>query len=86
MTSYPLLDELFQGHVELQREDGWVKPWRLPHKRRGLFPSPDEALMARAETTSGVRLRMATAAQEVTLRFLPLPTSLPAGETRSSKP
>lgn len=79
MTSYPLLDELFQGHVELQREDGWVKPWRLPNKRRGLFPSPDEALMARAETTSGVRLRMATAAQEVTLRFLPLPTSLPAG-------
>ena len=71
MQTIPLTDELFQGHVELERGEGWVKPWRLPHARRALFPSPDEALMARAESASGVRLRFATAAT-------PAPAALPA--------
>ena len=73
-----LTDELFQGHIELQRGDGWVKPWRLPYTQRALFPSPDEGLLARAETTSGVRLRLATTSRQLTLGFLPLPQSEPA--------
>lgn len=71
-------DNLFQGHIELQHGEGWVKPWRLPYKQRALFPSPDEGLLARAETTSGVRLRFATTSQQIILHFLPLPQSEPA--------
>ena len=78
MHTIPLADDLFQGHVELERGDGWVKPWRLPHARRALFPSPGDDLMARAETASGVRLRFATAATRLRLGFLPLPMSAPA--------
>lgn len=78
MVTVPLTDDLFQGQVELERGDGWVKPWRLPHARRALFPSPGDDLMARAESASGVRLRFATAASRLRLRFLPLPMSAPA--------
>ena len=78
MPSIPLTDDLFQGHVELEHGEGWVKPWRLPHARRALFPSPGEDLMARAGTASGVRLRFATAASRLSLGFLPLPMSAPA--------
>ncbi|MFH1569968.1 MAG: SGNH/GDSL hydrolase family protein [Gemmatimonadota bacterium] len=78
MQSCPLVDELFQGHIELERGDGWVKPWRLPFRRRALFPSPDEGLLSRAETASGVRLRLATEARRLRLRFRPLPASAPA--------
>ncbi len=80
MQSSALADELFQGHVELQHGDGWVKPWRLPQSRAALFPSPDEGLLARAEITSGVRLRFATESQQLRLHFQPLPTSAPASE------
>ena len=78
MPGSVLVDELFQGHVELQRGEGWVKPWRLPYSRRALFPSPDEGLLARAETTSGVRLRFATESRQIRLCFQPLPTTAPA--------
>lgn len=80
MQPSPLTDELFQGHVELQHGDGWIKPWRLPYARRALFPSPDEGLMGRAESTSGVRLRCSTASTSLRLDFLPLPESAPAAE------
>jgi len=80
MHDSPLIDELFQGHIELERGDSWVRPWRLPHSRRDLFPSPDEGLLARACMASGVRLRMATEARRLRLRFLPLPTTTPAME------
>jgi len=80
MQSSPLVDEMFHGHVELERGDGWVKPWRLPWRRRALFPSPDEGLLARAETASGVRLRLATKARRLRLRLCPLPRTAPAVE------
>jgi lysophospholipase L1-like esterase len=80
MQSQPLIDELFQGHVELQRGSGWIKPWRLPYTDRTLFPSLDEGLLAQAETTSGVRLRFSTESRELRLHFRPLPTSAPAAE------
>ena len=78
MQSSPLVDELFQGHIELERGDGWVKPWRLPHSRRALFPSPDEGLLARAETASGVRLQLATESRRIRLCLQPLPDAAPA--------
>ena len=79
MRDNPLQPEFFQGHLSLERGDGWVKPWRLPHDRRALFPSPDDALMAKAENASGVRLRFATASGTLALRFLPLDEGPPAG-------
>ena len=79
MRDIPLQPEFFQGHLSLERGDGWIKPWRLPHDRRALFPSPDDALMARAENASGVRLRFATASASLGLRFLPLDDGPPAG-------
>jgi hypothetical protein len=75
-----LTDDLFQGHIEIQHGDGWVKPWRLPYTQRALFPSPDDGLLGRAETTSGVRLRLATASQTMKLAFQPLPDSAPAAD------
>ena len=80
MQSTPLTEDLFEGHVELERGEGWIKPWRLPHSRRALFPSPDEGLMGRAETTSGCRLRLATEARRLRLHFRPVPTAAPAME------
>jgi hypothetical protein len=73
MQSCALNEEFFQGHVSLERKDGWVKPWRLPITRRDLFPSPEDGLLARAEHASGVRLRFATEANAIRLRFLSLP-------------
>jgi lysophospholipase L1-like esterase len=73
-----LTDDLFQRHIEIQHGDGWVKPWRLPYTQRALFPSPDDGLLGRAENTSGVRLRLATASQTIRLGFEPLPASVPA--------
>ncbi len=78
MPSYLPDDEFFQGHISLERGDGWVKPWRLPYSRRDLFPSPNEGLLAGAESASGVRLRFATVARRIRLRFLPLPEVPPA--------
>lgn len=80
MQSSPVVDQFLQGHIELQRGDGWVKPWRLPYSRRQLFPSPDEGLLGRAETASGVRLRFATQARHLKLGLHPLPMSAPAME------
>ena len=40
MRDNPLQPEFFQGHLSLEHGDGWTKPWRLPHDRRALFPSP----------------------------------------------
>jgi len=80
LVDSPLADQFFQGHIELERGDGWLKPWRLPHRCRALFPSPDEGLLGRAETTSGVRLRLATEARHLRLHFQPLSTEAPAME------
>ncbi len=62
----------------MERGDGWVKPWRLPCSRRALFPAPDEGLLGRAETTSGVRLRLSTESRKLRLSFQSLPTTEPA--------
>ena len=43
----------WQGAVSLQKEDGWVMPWRIPFEQRGLFP---EALWNAASMPAGVRI------------------------------
>ncbi len=58
---------LIHGAISLEYGDGWVRPWRLPHRARVLFPSPDDALFTRAEKTSGVRLQFQTDATTVRL-------------------
>ncbi|MHC4871425.1 MAG: SGNH/GDSL hydrolase family protein [Planctomycetota bacterium] len=67
MKSIELTDSIFEGYASLEKGDGFIKPWRLPHDRRGLYPSPDDGLMTRAEHTSGVRLRFATDSEEIKL-------------------
>ena len=71
--------DLFQGQLSIEEGAGWLRPWRLPHDRRALFPSPADGLMTRAGNSSGVRLRFATASTGLTLRCLPLPEDAPAG-------
>ncbi|OGV62753.1 MAG: hypothetical protein A3K19_10600 [Lentisphaerae bacterium RIFOXYB12_FULL_65_16] len=73
MQPVPLAADWFQGAISVELCDGWLKPWRLPHDRRNLFPSPNEDLLSRAEMASGARLRFATDSTRLVLRFLPLP-------------
>ena len=79
MSENQLSPELFEGQITLEQGAGWLKPWRLPHDRKALFPSPDEGLLARAETASGVRLRFATASTRLELGVRPLPEGEPGG-------
>ena len=72
MQSVNLAAGLFEGAISVEKGAGWLKPWRLPEKKRRLFPSPDEGLLMRAEMASSVRLRFATDSSMVALRFLPL--------------
>lgn len=73
MQTVALTDEFFEGVISVEHGDGWLKPWRLPHDRRRLFPSPDDGLLLRAEMASGARLRFETDSEQLRLRFLPLP-------------
>ena len=83
MQDNSLLPEFFEGHLSLEREAGSFKAWRLPHERKLLFPSPDDGLLSRAETASGVRLRFATSSRRLRLTFLPLPLDQPGGDRLS---
>ena len=81
MQDNPLSAEFFEGHLSVEAGPGWLRPWRLPHDRKALFPSPEDSLLAMAGMTSGVRLRFATDSTRLTLRFLPLLEGVP-GEDR----
>lgn len=61
----------FEGAISFEKTAGGLKPWRLPFAERGLFPSPTDALLARAEMAAGVRLRFETDARSVGLRVAP---------------
>ncbi|MFW6132950.1 MAG: SGNH/GDSL hydrolase family protein, partial [Planctomycetota bacterium] len=67
MTDIPLDPAYIHGAVSLEMRDGGVRPWRLPHAQRRLFP-PDGTIMARAEHPSGVRIRMRTDSPTLRLR------------------
>ena len=76
MTRPVALDEAyFQGRLSVERTGEGFKPWRLPHTLRHRF---DDGLMIKAGCPSGVRLRFATEASALTLRFTPLDEPGPA--------
>jgi hypothetical protein len=60
MRDVPLSKDYFEG---VEAGDGWLKPWRLPVERRGLFLSPGDRLLAMAEMANGARLRFRTDAR-----------------------
>ena len=78
MQDVPVTPALFEGAISVEAGPGWHKPWRLPHERLHLFPSPDGGLRLRAEMASGVRLRFASSTRNVLVTFLPLPPVMPA--------
>jgi lysophospholipase L1-like esterase len=71
MKQVVLTPKWFEGAISFEKRGGGLKPWRLPFAERGLFPSPAETLLARAEMAAGVRLRFETDARAVGLRVAP---------------
>lgn len=65
MREVPITDELFHGHVSIEREDDLVQPWRIPHEKMDLFPPA--TLHARAKHPAGVKLRFVTDSQTLVL-------------------
>ncbi|MBT3374554.1 MAG: GDSL family lipase [Lentisphaerae bacterium] len=72
MQAADLSPGFFQGVVSVEEGDGWLKPWRLPHAQRRLFPTPDDGLLLRAEMASSTRLRLTTDSDALAVNFLPL--------------
>jgi hypothetical protein len=71
MKQIPISEDLIYGAISFNRTPDWIEPWRLPYEERALYPSPDEALLERASTTAGVRLRFATDATAIGLATEP---------------
>ena len=69
MTRIRAFDALFTGALALSREDDGLRPWRLPVEAALLFPSPDDGLIARSGSPSGVRLRFATDSPRVAVKL-----------------
>ena len=72
MQQVTLHEEFFVGALSVERLDGALRPWRLPHDRLELFPAPGDGLIERAMESSGVRLRFVTDSPEIGVRFRPL--------------
>lgn len=49
---------LWKGVISLEKNNGSVTPWRIPHEDKDLFP--DEAFHGQAATAAGVRLVLKT--------------------------
>ena len=68
----PLSEEFFAGAVSTEMKDGALKPWRVDHSKKLLFPSDEaETLLEKMGFTSGIRLRFETDAPGVKLNILP---------------
>jgi len=79
MTKAVALDATyFQGVLSVEQTADGLRPWRLPHTQPQRFLTPDDMLMTKAGCPSGVRLRFATEATALTLRFQPLDEPGPA--------
>jgi len=70
MRQVQLDESMFQGAVSFEKGDDWIKPWRLPFDKLKLYP-PDDALVGRAKTAAGVRLRFSTNADVLVLDIVP---------------
>lgn len=73
MQQVELNASFFAGVVSVERIDEGFRPWRLPHERRYLFPSPGNGLLTYAQYGSGCRLRFETETTAICLRVAPLP-------------
>ena len=62
----------WSGAVSLEAGPGWVKPWRIPHGDQDLYSPGESGLAGRAEMPSGVRVRLATDAEELAVGCEPL--------------
>jgi hypothetical protein len=67
-----LTEDFFEGAVSVERINGKLKPWRVHHTQKALFPSPDDILLFRMGFSSAVRLRFKTDATKAVLRFSPI--------------
>ena len=72
MHDVPLSPELFQGHISLERVEGGIRPWRIPHERRALFPP--NAIGEKGRNATGVRLRFESDTSTVEVAFAPFET------------
>ncbi len=67
------IDQNFiKGAASAEPVNGGIRPWRLPHYRQHLFPSPGGLLLEKALKTADVRLRFDTDATAFVLEFEPL--------------
>ena len=62
----------WSGAISLKEGPGWVKPWRIPHGDLDLYSPGESGLAGRAEMPSGVRVRLATDAEELVVGCEPL--------------
>ena len=62
----------WSGAISLKEGPGWVKPWRIPHGDLDLYSPGESGLAERAEMPSGVRVRLATDAEELVVGCEPL--------------
>ena len=63
---------IWSGTLSLKEGLGWVKPWRIPHGDVDLYSPGESGLAGRAEMPSGVRVRLATDAEELVVGCEPL--------------
>lgn len=73
MKHIKIEETFFVGAASIERTEAGLKPWRLPHYNRHLYPSPGDKLMDAASHSSGVRLRFSTNSRRIGLTFQPLP-------------
>lgn len=71
MKKIQLTNEFFEGAVSVEEIDGCLKPWRVDHTKRDLFPSVNDGLLGCMESTSGVRLRFKTDSSVIILEAKP---------------
>ena len=65
----------WNGAVSLERADGWVRPWRLPHEALDLYAPGDSPLREKAECPAGIRLCLRTDADTLRLAVAPMPAA-----------
>ncbi|MCK4982053.1 MAG: hypothetical protein KAS17_03965, partial [Victivallaceae bacterium] len=61
---------LWEGVISLEKNNGSVTPWRIPHEDKDLFPN--EAFHNAASMASGVRLMLKTDSKNIKLSGCPV--------------
>ncbi len=79
---------VWEGAVSMERGEGWIKPWRIPHEQRLLFGRTriDDMMLCRAGMPAGVRIafRSNTTVVEGTLDAI-IPNEFNVPETLAAK-